>query len=78
VQALHAEPEAVPADYQQAVTRNAKETARERDLAAWRPVRDRITQALDELGADALSRRIASDLRVIRRQLERIDRRLSA
>jgi hypothetical protein len=76
-QALNGEPEAVSAGEQGELTRQAAHRADERERALWRNRRDVIAGQLEHAHRE-LDRSIASDLRVIERQLERITRKLRA
>jgi hypothetical protein len=75
--ALWHEPEAVSADEQRRLTAQARLHAAEREREAWRRFEQIVMPELVELG-HALDRALASDLRVLARQLERISRKLSA
>ena len=71
--ALRGEPEAVPERVQERLTVEARARAQEGELALWRDCSRLVRGVL----ADAnLGPRFASDLRVIYRQLERIERAL--
>lgn len=74
---LAGEPEAVPADYQRQLTRDAPRRAAARDQEVWSTCRDRITAELAVLRRHRFARDVTSDLRVIERQLERVDRLLA-
>jgi hypothetical protein len=66
----------VPADEQRRQTELARRKERERKAAAWKPARSLITAGIVAYSPMA-DRPTLSDLRVIRRTLERIDRRLT-
>jgi hypothetical protein len=76
-QAMTAEPEAVSAREQAELTRQAHQRAGQRERDAWRRCRDVMLAEL-ELARRELDRSLASDLRVIERQLERITRKVYA
>ena len=72
--ALQHEPEAVPADYQQAIT-GTGHTASRRRRTTYQERRDTIEAELNALVRDdVLPRR---ELRLIRRELDRLDRRFA-
>ena len=75
-QAMHDEPEAVSASEQRHLTELGHRRDRERRLAAWRTTRSVITAAPTgyQPFADAPTK---SDLRVLSRVCEKIDRRLA-
>jgi hypothetical protein len=75
--ALYQEPEAVSADEQRRLTAEARLRADEREREAWRRFREIVMPELAEV-TRVLGNGLASDLRVLARQLERIDRKLSA
>lgn len=74
--ALAQEPEAVDADYQRELTAAAPRRAQARDQEAWSASRERIRQELAVLGGHRFPRDVSSQLRVIGRQLDRVDRLL--
>jgi hypothetical protein len=74
-EALEEEPEAVDADTQARLTRESRRRATLDRLAAWRSMRDRLEDVLDEARA-AFGPLIANELRGIRRELDRVDARL--
>jgi hypothetical protein len=71
------EPEMVDAEYEHRLTDLARRRERDRQLAAWRPTRKLIAEAVASFQPEA-DRRSLSDLRVISRTLRRIDERLRA
>jgi hypothetical protein len=75
-QALTAEPEAVSAAEQRRLTTEARRRATEREREAWHRFRTIVVPELVALGG-VLDRGLASDLRALARQLERIDRKLA-
>jgi hypothetical protein len=76
--ALPEEPEAVPADYQRRLSRAASTRRRLRDREAWLACRDRIKVELQLLRGHRFdNREVATSLRVMQRQIERVDRLLS-
>ena len=75
--ALVDEPEAVSPDYQSYLTREAARVRHDRDLEVWRSSRLIVADELDRLDATRFERDVSSDLRVLRRTLERIDRLLA-
>jgi hypothetical protein len=72
--ALQGEPEAVSSEYQRELSRQAPRRAAARDLEAWQPCRDVIAAELVKVREHRFARDLSSELRVIERQLERIDR----
>lgn len=64
------------ADYQRHLTAQAPRRAQSRDRELWVASRSRIEAELDLLSGQRFMRELVSDLRVIRRQLERVDDRL--
>lgn len=77
VQALRDEPEAVPADFQLELTRQAARRALNRRRAAWLHSRPELDRHLEFLRAE-LGPEFASDLRAAGRIFERMDRALAA
>jgi hypothetical protein len=75
--ALRAEPEAVSADTQDQLTLRSRRTARDAQLEEWRVRRDRIERELDWLHTQRFQRDVTTQARALRRQLDRIDTRLS-
>jgi hypothetical protein len=76
--ALPGEPEAVPADYQRELTAAASRRAAARDLEVWTSCRDRMRAELVLLRQHRFARDVTSELRVIERQLDRVDRLLAS
>jgi hypothetical protein len=76
--AVPGEPEAVPADYQRRLTAEAPRRAAARDLEVWTPARDRIRGELERLRQHRFARDLSSDLRVIERQVEKLNRLIGA
>jgi hypothetical protein len=74
-QALTHEPEAVTAAEQRYLTDVAHRRAVDREREAWRRFREIIRPELVELTRQ-IDRQLAADVRVIVRQVERIDRKL--
>jgi hypothetical protein len=74
-QAMPHEPEAISALEQSHLTDDAHRRASQRELDAWRRFLEIVGPELVELSR-ALDRGLASDLRALGRQLERIDRKL--
>jgi hypothetical protein len=74
--ALPSQPEAVPLDYQHYLTDRASRRADERRREAWRESRELLQRGLDLPRGRPLGKELAGDLRVVQRQLERIDRRI--
>jgi hypothetical protein len=75
-EALPEEPEAVSSDEQRRLTHLATARAHELRLADWMIAKARLEEELDWLRHRPVGQEHASDLRVIQRQLDRIDRRL--
>jgi hypothetical protein len=75
--ALPSEPEAVSADYQRHLTAAAPRRAAARDRDVWMPARDLLRAELALLRRHHFARDVASDLRVLERQVEKLDRRLA-
>jgi hypothetical protein len=73
--ALPFEPEAVSSSEQRRLTAEARARATEREREAWHRFRQIVIPELVELNR-ALDRGLASDLRVLARQLERIEQKL--
>lgn len=76
VEAMPHEPEAVTAGAQHDITTAAHRRATDHRRQAWAEGRDTIQRGLDQLNHGPLGREYASDLRVIGRVLERLDRTL--
>jgi hypothetical protein len=75
--ALRGEPEAVSASEQRHLTQLARRRERQRRVDAWRPARSLLMAGIVAYtpAADPTTR---SDLRVIQRVVQKIDRRLGA
>ena len=71
-EALNGEPEAVPADYQQRLSRDAKSSDRERQLEALRAAIGEIEPALEALARLKLDRDLRSTTRAMERQLRQL------
>ena len=74
--ALALEPEAVDAETQERQSLAARRAERERQRAAWRPVRADLQRARDLLLAQQLTG--ASNVRVLQRFIDRLDRRIGS
>lgn len=72
IEAMGDEPEAVPADYQQRLSRDAKTSDRERQLEALRAAIDEIEPALDAVARLKLDRDLRSTTRAMERQLRQL------
>ena len=72
IEALSDEPEAVPAEYQQQLSRAAAASARDRQLDAVRRLVEQIEPALDSLARIRLDRDLRSTTRAIERQLRQL------
>jgi hypothetical protein len=72
--ALRDEPEAVPADYQQLLTARAQRTARQEQLREWEQRRAEIAKQIDWLHSQRFTTDVSKSLRVLRRQLARLDK----
>lgn len=75
--ALHGEPEAVPAGYQRTLTVRASRAELQRKREEWEAMTLPIRLALRALKASPIGRERESDLRVIARVLDRVDRDLT-
>lgn len=75
--AMTDEPEAVSAHCQRMLTASAQRARETQEYAAWVGVRDAIRREVDSLSGAAFAP-MRSDLRVILRQVERIDKRVAA
>jgi hypothetical protein len=76
--ALHAEPEAVPVEVQEAFTARAQRDAREAQLTEWRERREAVARELEWLYSQRLRRDVRTQLRTVQRQLDRLDAKLKA
>lgn len=68
--------EAVPAEFQEAISARAHRAEREAQLAEWSARRERIQREIDWLYSQRFRRDVRSELRALQRQVDRIDRRL--
>jgi len=75
--ALPGEPEAVPAGYQRELTQAAPRRAVQRDQTVWVSMRVSFSAGLEQGNRHRFARDVSSELRVITRALERIDRILN-
>jgi hypothetical protein len=75
VEALAREPEAVPADYQQHLTSRAQRTVDRRRRDGYQHQRTVIERAIEALESDGIVTR--TDTRLLRRELERLERRVA-
>jgi hypothetical protein len=76
--ALHLEPEAVPAETQEWITARVHRSEREAQLLHWRERRAVIEHEITWLYSQQFQRDISKSLRVLRRQLDRIDKLIAA
>lgn len=74
--ALFAEPEAVDREEQRRITAAAARSAREADRDEWFRRREAIERELDWLFSRRFQRDVTVQVRALRRQLDRVDRRL--
>jgi len=72
--AMRDEPEAVPLDYQQLLTARAHRTARQAQLDEWATRRASIQREIDWLYSQRFQVDVSKALRVLRRQLDRLDK----
>ena len=72
--ALREEPEAVRAEYQELLTARARRDARQAQLAEWESHRAAILREIDWLHSQRFQVDVSKPLRVLRRQLARIDK----
>lgn len=77
-QALHAEPEAVPADYQLELSGRASRTVDVERRRVFAESRRRMEAELALLRSHGFTREVESDFRVLDRTLERITHRLAS
>jgi len=75
--AMRDEPEAVPLDYQQLLTARAHRTARQQQLAEWEQRRASIQREIDWLYSQRFQADVNKSLRVLRRQLDRLDKMIA-
>ena len=76
-EALASEPEAVPAATQRALTSQATRRAEDRRRAVWQGSRARFWAELDYVSR-TFGREAREELRALRRDLERLDRKLAS
>ena len=76
VEAMPSEPEAVSSEWQSHLTAQAARRRSDRRRETWRICSERIRRELD-VARPELGKQIASDLRVIERQLAKIDERVA-
>jgi hypothetical protein len=74
--ALPGEPEAVDADTQARFTLEARRERERQQQRAWEQARGKIIDGIEIVGAAKLPKQVFSSVRVIRRQVDRIDRQL--
>jgi hypothetical protein len=75
--ALHGEPEAVPASYQRHLCEEARRGELEQRRRAWRRADERIGEALDDFQAEVpTDPRLTSGVRAVRRASAAVGRRL--
>jgi len=72
--AMRDEPEAVSVSDQLALAARAHRTARERQLEEWQLRRDTIQREIDWLYSQRFQADVNKSLRVLRRQLSRLDK----
>lgn len=75
--AMSDEPEAVSASYQRMLTADAQRSRALAERARWVSARDEIRAQVGSLTGSAFAR-VESDLRVLLRQVDKIDKRLAA
>lgn len=77
-QAMTHEPPAVPADYQEQLTAAAQRVQQDQLLGEWVKCRDRISGAVQHFTTVTKpGQQVRSDLRVLERQIARVDGRLA-
>jgi hypothetical protein len=76
VRGLHDEPQALTAAEQDQVTRQAAQSARDRDRAEWAQARDRLEREVDWLFSRRFERDISTQVRALERQIARLDQRI--
>lgn len=76
--AMRDEPEAVPVECQELLTERAQRIARQRQLAEWKRRRASIQREIDWLYSQRFQCDVSKSLRVLRRQLERLDKLIAA
>jgi hypothetical protein len=76
--AMHAEPEAVPAEDQEWITSRSHRTEREAQVLHWRERRANIEREVDWLYSQRFDRDVSKPLRTLRRQLDRLDKLIAA
>ena len=72
--ALRDEPEAVPVEYQALLTARSRRDARLAQLAEWELRRKSIQREIDWLHSQRFQADVNKSLRVLRRQLSRLDK----
>jgi hypothetical protein len=72
--ALRDEPEAVPMDYQQLLVARARANARSEQLREWEQRRAAIQREIDWLHSQRFQSDVSKSLRVLRRQLDHLDK----
>jgi hypothetical protein len=75
--AMHQEPEAVPRDDQVLITARVHRTERQVQIAEWEERRVRVLREIDWLYSQRFQQDVSKPLRVLRRQLDRIDRAIA-
>jgi hypothetical protein len=75
--ALQEEPEAVPPDYQREITRRAALDAKARARADYYDRRRRIAQELAAISRQSYARGLGSDVRLVERQLAKLDKTMA-
>lgn len=74
--ALTGEPEAVPRREQERITAVVRRSEREAQTQEWERRRVGLQREIDWLYSQRFQRTVRSEVRVLQRQLDRIDRRL--
>jgi hypothetical protein len=77
VRGLRGEPQALTADEQDQVTRQAAQVARDRDRETWVEARTDLQRRIDWLYSQRFARDVHVQLAALQRQLDRLDARLS-
>ncbi len=76
-QAMRGEPEALTAEQVDDLNVKAARVARDRQADEWRERRARLDRELDWLISQRRERDVTTQVRAVRRQLDRIDQRLA-
>lgn len=76
--AVPREPEAIPTAYQHQLTARVERDRREAELAEWRTRRAIIERQVEWLYSQRNHREVGSDMRALKRQLDRIDQKLTS